>query len=277
MLVGTLGTVGEWGWTHVWMPIPWPTHFVPSAIAIAVPAGVCGGLVGAFVAATLAPGRGLSLGRRPWVLGATGAIGLAAIIAFCLPTHAPSGATATIALDRPPSTGSSNATVTIHPASVVSGPDYVQQLSWQGHTRSVEGMLRPIAPGVYRTVKPLPLTGSWKSLIRIQQGRLRADVPVYMPADPAIPAALIPARATVNRGFVSDTTLMQRERKRNVPGWLWSAGTSGVLVIIAVLLAIIGWGLNRVAGLISQMPPPGARTETSRPRRLRVAPAGAGR
>src|SRR5205085_6747779 len=85
VLVGTLGTVGEWGWTHVWMPIPWPAHFVPSAISIAVPAGVCGALVGAFVAASLSPGRALRPGSRPWLVGAVGAAGLAASPAFCRP------------------------------------------------------------------------------------------------------------------------------------------------------------------------------------------------
>jgi len=276
LLVGTLGTVGEWGWTHVWMPIPWPAHFVPSAIAIGVAAGIAGALVGVFVAASLAPGRRLSLGSRPWLVGAAGAVGLAAVLGFCLPTHTTPGATATVALDHP-GAQASNATVTFHPASVVSKPDYVQQLSWQGHRQSVVGILRRIEPGVYRTVKPLPLSGSWKSLIRMQQGRVRADVPVYMPADPAIPAVGIPAQAHVTRALVSDTRLMQRERKRDVPGWLWSTATSIVLAIIAVLLAIIGWGLGRVARLAtggSESPP---RVRRATRRKPRIAPAGAGR
>ena len=58
LLVGTVGTVGEWGWTHVWMPIPWPSHFVGSAIAVAVAAALCGALVGAFVAGVAGPGDG---------------------------------------------------------------------------------------------------------------------------------------------------------------------------------------------------------------------------
>ncbi len=273
VLIGSLGTVGEWGWTHMWMPIPWPAHFVPSAIAIGVLAGVCGALVGAFVAGALAPGRVPRAASRPWLPGALGAVGFAAVLAFCLPTHAPK-ASATIALDT---TGaSSNATVTIRPASTVSRPDFVQQLSWQGHTKSIVAIMRRVAPGVYRTVKPLPLSGSWKSLIRVQQGRMRGDVPVYLPSDPAIPAAEVPALSHVTRAFVSDTTLMQRERKHDIPSWLWSTATSVVLVIIAVLLVIIGWGLNRVAGLLSQPPPPSARSAAERGP-LRIAPAGAGR
>ena len=255
------------------MPVPWPQHFVPSAIAVAAPAGVCGALVGAFVAGSLAPGRVARIGTRPWLPGAVGVAGLAAILAFCLPTHPPR-ASATVALDHLGT--SSGATVTIHPAATVSGPDYVQQLSWQGHARSVVAIMHRVAPGVYRTVRPLPLSGSWKSLIRVQQGRIRGDVPVYLPADPAIPAAPVPAVAHVTRPFRSDTTLMQRERKHGIPSWLWSVATSVVLVIIAILLAIIGWGLNRVARRVSEAPPPSASPTRERGG-LRVAPAGAGR
>jgi hypothetical protein len=273
VLIGTFGTLGEWGWTHTWMPIPWPGHFVPSAIGIGVVAGLCGAFVGAFVAGSLAPGRVASSG---WLPGAAAAVGFAAVLAFCVPTHPPAGTRATIALGRVVAGRAAAATVAINPASAVSAPDYVQQLSWQGHTKSVQAVLRRVGPGVYRTVHPLPVSGSWKSLIRIQQGRARADVPIYMPADPAIPAASIPAQARVTRPFVSDTVLMQRERKRDVAGWLWSAGTSIVLAIIAVLLAIIGWGLYRVARRAGGIEPPPGRPRTARTP-ARVAAAGASR
>jgi hypothetical protein len=194
---------------------------------------------------------------------------------FCLPTHPPAGARAAIAFQGV-SDGRASATISFRPASAVSAPDYLQQLSWQGHAKSIQAMLRRVAPGVYRTATPLPIARSWKSLIRLQQGRVRADVPVYLPADPAIPAPSVPARADVTRALVSDTTLMQRERKRDVPGWLWTAGTSIVLAIIAVLLAVIGWGLDRVAGRAGDAPPPSTRCAA---RRLpaRIATAGAQR
>ncbi len=114
---------------------------------------------------------------------------------------------------------------------------------------------------------------------------MRGDIPVYLPADAAIPVAGIPARPKVTRAVISDTTLMQRERKRNVAGWLWSTATSTVLAIIAVLLVIIGWGLNRVAGALTGDPPAdrsgvtaGAERWRGRRRgRARVAAAGARR
>jgi hypothetical protein len=112
-----------------------------------------------------------------------------------------------------------------------------------------------LAPGVYQTVKPLPLTGSWKSLIRFQQGRTRADGPVYLPADPAIPATAVPALTQVTRPLIADARLMQRERAHDVAGWLWSLATLLVLAIIVVLVTIIGWGLNRVATRCTGKPP----------------------
>ncbi len=279
LLIATLGTIGEWGWTHLWMPIPWPAHFVPSAIEIALPAALFGALVGAFLASSLAPGRFTPMHARRWLPGAVGAVGFAAVMAFCLPTHLPRAASATVALDRVPgpSVRVSGATVTFHPSSFVNRPDYVQQLSWQGHAPSIVAPMRRIAPGVYRTVRPLPVSGTWKSLVRVQQGRVRADVAVYLPADPAIPAVAIPAQHSITRAMVSETTLMQRERKHGIPGWLWSAATTVVLVIIAVLLAIIGWGLDRVAGRIAGATPPSEDRARARRRALRFAPVGAGR
>ena len=266
-LVATVGTLGEYVWTHVWMPIPWPAHFVPSAIEIAIPAALAGALIGAFVARSLAT-QDFRRTSRPWLGAAAGLATTAAILGFCLPTHVPSNATATLALDHD-NGKTAYATVTFRPASVVSKPDYVQQLSWQGHTKSVEALLKRIGPGVYRTTKPLPIDGNWKSLIRMQQGRARADIPIFMPADPAIPVGGIAAKPHVTRALVSDTTLMQRERKKGIPGWVWSAATTAVLLIITVLLIIIGWGLNRVSSRLAR-----SETSTSKPRRIPVgAPA----
>jgi hypothetical protein len=268
----TLGTVAEWGWTHVWVPIPWPAHFVPSAIAISFAAAAAGALVGAFLARVLS-GEAPPIGRHSWIGGAVGAIGLAAVVAICLPTHVPAGSGATISLAKfstKAGTRYADATVTFVPASIASAPDYVEQLSWQGHAKSVVAVMRRVGPGVYASTKPIPISGSWKSLIRMQQGRTRADVSVFMPADPAIPATEIPARAHVTRALISDTAVMQRERKKDVPKWLWNSATTVVLAIVALLIAMIGWGLNRVGRLIAGGTPP--RTRAGR----RRAPARGG-
>ena len=252
VLVGVVGTLGEWGWTHVWMPIAWPAAFVPGAVAVSVPAALCGAFVGAFIADCLTArpraaaesqtGAGAAPARRPWLPAAAGLAGLGVIIAALVPTSVPAGSSATVSLDR-----AGNATVTFAPAALADGADFVQELAWQGGTRSVHAPMRRVGPGVYRTSEPLPTSGDWKALIRLQNGSALADVPVYLPADPAIPAPAVPASPHFTRPLVSDSELMQRERKRDVPGWLWAAGIASVMSTVAILLTILGWSLNRVA------------------------------
>jgi hypothetical protein len=157
----------------------------------------------------------------------------------------------------------------VKPAAVAENADFVQELAWQGGERSVQAPMRRLGPGLFRTTEPLPVEGSWKALIRIQNGSTLADVPVYLPADPAIPAPAIPASARFERALVSDSQLMQRERKRDVPGWLWAVGIGSVLVMIALLLVILGWSLDRVARLAAAayapQSPPRNRQETEWP------------
>jgi hypothetical protein len=243
-LVGVLGTLGEWGWSHVWMPIAWPSSFVAGAVAVSVPAALCGALVGAFLAGALRVAQ--PAGRRAWLPAAGAMVAFAAILAALVPTSVPAGSSATVSLGR-----DGQATVAFRPASLADGADVVQELAWQGHARVVQAPLQGVSHGVYRTTIPFPVRGSWKALIRVQNGSTLADVPVYMPADPAIPAPAVSARAHLTRPLVTDSTLMQRERKRGVPGWLWAAGIASVLVTVAVLLAILGWSLHRVARFAS--------------------------
>src|SRR4051812_24096680 len=175
VLVGVVGPLGGWGWPHGWMPIAWPSGFVPEAIAVSVPAALCGAAVGAFIAGTLRPEPG---GRPPraWLPAAAGFVGLGVILAALVPTSVPAGSSASVVLDR-----AGNATVSFRPSSLADGADFVQELAWQGGARSVQAPMRPVGPGLYRTSEPLPVHGDWKALIRVQSGSTLADVPVYLP------------------------------------------------------------------------------------------------
>jgi hypothetical protein len=278
VLVGVVGTLGEWGWSHLWMPIAWPAHFVPSAIALSVVAGVCGAVIGAFVASALAPrraGRGSAPGaapptrpapRRPWLAAALAAVTFAAVLASLAPTSVPRGSFASVTLSDAGG-GRANATVRVSPAPLADGADFVQELAWQGGEQSVQAPLRRVGAGLYETTEPLPVSDDWKALIRIQNGSTLADVPIRLPADPAIPAPGIAALPHFERPLVSDSELMQRERKRDVPGWLWGVGIGSVLAMIALLVAILGWSLDRVARLAArpdpaQSPPPDSQEVT---------------
>ncbi|MDQ6915895.1 MAG: hypothetical protein M3155_08825, partial [Actinomycetota bacterium] len=122
VLIGTVGLAAEWGWSHVWMPLPWPGHVLGAAIAVAVPVAIAGGVIGAFAGGALALRADVSASRRGWV-SALGAIAvIATVIATLVPTTVPAGARAQVTLtDSPAGTPTHRmvqATVRFSPAAV---------------------------------------------------------------------------------------------------------------------------------------------------------------
>jgi len=103
-----------------------------------------------------------------------------------------------------------------------------------------------VAPGVYRSA-PLPVSGTWKTSIRLQSGDTMGAVAVFAPEDSAIPAAEIPAPARFERQLGDDRELLQRERKDGVPNWSIIAFGLAVAAFVAALLFVAGVALVRVS------------------------------
>ena len=95
-----------------------------------------------------------------------------------------------------------------------------------GRQARVLDPLEQVGPGVYRTTKPIPVYGGWKSTLRIQQGDALISMPIFLPKDQAIPAKEVPAKASFTRAFLRDKKVLQREQKQGVPGFLTLAPTS---------------------------------------------------
>lgn len=264
-LIGTVGVLAEWGWSHVWMPMPWPDHLVPQAIAVALPVALAAGVLGAFVGSALQL-RAEHVRPRRVRLGALASLlAIAGVIAGLAISGTPEGrAVVTLREIGSGPDRVATAIVRVDPPSLARDADWVGQISWQGRERLRVDSLQRIADGVYRTRQPLPITGDWKSYIRLQRGSTLAAVPVFLPADPAIPAAGVPALQRFERPFQPDRELLQRERKDDVPTWLWAAAGLVVLAIAATLIALIAWTLLRIGGA-----PPSPR-EAPRRERSRV-------
>jgi hypothetical protein len=234
-LVATLGLAGEWAWTHVAMPIAWTPALLPEAAAMALVAGVAGALIGSEL--------GGALRREPprrWL--AAGALAaFALVLANGLVERTPPNAYATLAR------GPGGMTVTVSPASLADDANSVRYVAWQGGPPRRVGTLARVAPGVYRTRDAIPATGGWKSLVLIDSGRALVAAPVYEPADSAIPVREVPARAQVTRPLEKTRTLLQRERRADVPTWLWTSASLVVLVLGLAFLTLLGWGVERFA------------------------------
>jgi hypothetical protein len=92
--------------------------------------------------------------------------------------------------------------------------------------------------------------------VRLHDGRALRALPVHLPADPAIPAPAVPVAARAERAFGEELLLLQRERRTDVPGWLWVTASLVVLAIALAFIAVLCWGVARVARATTPDGPP---------------------
>ena len=70
--------------------------------------------------------------------------------------------------------------------------------------------------------------------------RTMVSVPIYLPADPAIPAAKVPAVQGADRAFVTESDILRREERQDVPSWLWATGYAVTFALFGLVFALIG-------------------------------------
>ena len=92
----------------------------------------------------------------------------------------------------------------------------------------------------------MPVSGEWKTLLRLHDGRTFAAVPIYLAGDPGIGAKEVPAEASTTRPVVAEITILQRERSPDIPQSLWLIGCLVVLVCTLAMIAGITWGAGRI-------------------------------
>jgi len=246
VLIGTVGIAAEWGWSHLWMPIPWPGELLPEAAILGFAMAVCGALIGAWIGTRLAADE-LPSGGPLRIAAAIGAVAVTAMVGFALYTPAETGVSGQVSLSEVQGgpERSAIATVRLQPTDAADDAEWLTATAWQGGDLVVDRLDR-VGPGTYRTPEPIPIHGSWKTVIRLHDGNSLIGLPVYLPEDEAIPAPAVPARPSFTREFVSDDEILQREAKSSGSG-LKLAAYGVVLAITLVLLALLAWGLQRLA------------------------------
>jgi hypothetical protein len=271
-LIGTVGFATEYAWSHVWMPIPWPSELIGEALPVVPLTGIAAGVVGGFLGACLSAPRDPGAVRIPALApAAAGLAVIAAVIGYGLQTDHAEGVRASVKLDEvngaPARTA--DATVRIDPASAADDADWVRGIAWQGGGL-VNAELEQVAPGTWRTTEPLPVHGDWKALIRLHDDASILGVPVYLPEDPAIPAKEVPAKPSFTREFIPEKEILQREQKSDVASSLPAIAYSVVGSISLGLIVLLGWSLARLAHSEGESEPDRA----ARHRRTAIAAAG---
>jgi hypothetical protein len=273
VLIGTIGFAAEYAWANIVDTIGWPPSLIVEGVSCALVAGVAGGVIGGFIGRAVTPGVAKERAPR-WAVPAAGVAALAVIVwAIPMPNGTPPKATLTLTPAKPLPNGESQVLVTakLDPPDAAKDNRWFAVTAWQGKQRSIVGKMDELGPGLYRANMPIPIGGpDWKATLRLQRGRAVLGLPLYLPADPAIPVPKVAAKSGATLVFQRDKSLLQREQKKGVPGFLTGAAYIAVFLIWAGMIAVVSWGLARLAralgGSDASTREPGGRAGERAPR-----------
>ncbi|MEX2621743.1 MAG: hypothetical protein WD250_16120 [Egibacteraceae bacterium] len=247
LAVGTVGLLTEGGWalaTGWWDTAPAP--LVVGALLLGPVAAIAAAVLGAGLSRAFLPRA------APLPAAALVAAGVALLGVLAYPAPRLVGEVeATIRLDVAGDTA--DVEVTLHPADAADNATAFVLAYWQGGGSGTTP-LDEVAPGVYRSTAPVPVTGSWKTMVSLQRGAQVMAAPVYLPADPEIGASAVPAVAERREPFVRNTEVLLREATDGpaLPGVL---AYTGLATLVALWVALMGVTARRV----------GADDETTEP------------
>lgn len=241
-------------WTNAVRPLPWPADLLPQAFLYGVTLGAAAGVIAVWlkvrtseIAAPEAAARPRR--ERPVPLGVAALAAFAiALVAFGwnVPPRDDAQVTATVTLlDRTADEAGEQARlrVTLEPQPSADDTWWLHSLSWQGGG-AVHEDLHETSPGVYETTGSVPISGAWKTLVRLHlPTHTLVAAPVYLPADDAIPVPAYPA-VDGPRAFVEEATILRREEKIDVPAWIWGTAYAVTGGTFLALFGLVGVGVT---------------------------------
>ena len=265
-LVGTVGLVSELAWVTLWgreasgrLPFELGLKIAILGPLAAVAAAVLGAAFGNAVAKT----------RESLPVAALVGAGvvLLGVVAFPLPRNV-GPVSATVRLEQVGSMA--NVEVVLDPPDAARNANAFAVSSWQGGSEIVQADLTPAGPGRYLSSRPVPVTGSWKTMVSLQRGDEVMAVPLYLPADPEIGAPAVPALPERTERLVRNTTVLLRE-VRPGPAGAAVAAYSGLAALVAIWVALIVVAARRVPPPSSPWPPADGWSAAHRSPAARVA------
>jgi hypothetical protein len=247
--IATVGFAAEWAWSHTWAAIPWTSDLLPEAIPLVLVAGVSGGVIGAFAGRAMLEVH-VPRQRTPRFVGALAWIGFAFCLALPLPIHEHRNWTADVTASPVTYQGERWGIVTVrtNPIDAAKNAAWFDVMAWQGRKDADGGLviahMQRQPDGAWRTDRAVPLDSEWKTTLRLQKGSSLQSLPLYLPADPMIPA---PARA-IGKGpqpFIRDKLILQREAKTGRV-LLFRGAWSAMFLVVMVWIALFSWGIRRL-------------------------------
>jgi len=248
----------DYYWSKSFRPMEWPEHMMGWAALTAVVVGAAVGLIATWmfiklsiVAATTEEDAAFAritsrtkVSATGPVGGAVAALGLLAVIGV-FAVHV-----------APKTEGVGEADVTIGQVSdgrapveiavsdgLVEDAYWFECMSWQGGGQ-IRSQVERIGVNQYRCEDPMPVTGSWKTLVRLQMPvHVEVALPIYMPADEAVPVEAYEA-VSGPRPFQKEKDILQREVKKGVNTGLWTVAYLVVAIVFSGLFVAVAVGYS---------------------------------
>ena len=153
LAVGTIGLAAEWGWSHVWAVLPWPSSLWPQAAILGLITAVGGGIVGGWFGTSLNRTAGEPqhvAGTAAKWLPLAGFAAVIACVAISIPitTGSPARADVTITDASAAPNRTVQATIKLTPADAADNATWFTATSWQGGGLVVD-RLRKTGPGTW--------------------------------------------------------------------------------------------------------------------------------
>ncbi|MDQ4133160.1 MAG: hypothetical protein M3179_08155 [Actinomycetota bacterium] len=203
LVAGTVGVASDMVWLSALHDVTPTTNGLAKAALFALLAGVAAGVLGGALSRPVA-GTGV-----PGLVAGVAGVVVLGVLWYPLPRNV-GDVRATVRLT--PVGDRATVEVQLDPPDAADSATAFGLMSWQGGGQ-VGAAMDEIGPGLYRSSRPVPVTGTWKSVVGLQRGDEVMAVPVYLPADPEIGAPEIPAVPERTERFVRNTKLLLREQR----------------------------------------------------------------
>lgn len=239
LLIGTVGCVGSFAFSRLWGYDVLPWHLLPQALALATLAALSAVVLAVAMARVLVPDRMPARGPSTAAVVAAVAAGIAAF-AIPLPRGGEKPYVADIEV-RPVGDGSRVAVAArFDDPSILDGAEWFQAFAWQGGGFVREPM-RYVGDGTWRSPVPIPVTGEWKSMLRIHDGSSMRAAPIRFSRDEFVGAPPVPARSREDFAFQREQQYLMREyrggnRDLILPGYLVHLATWLAFVAFAIFI-----------------------------------------
>lgn len=251
--VGTVGVAADMAWLGVLADVGPTAELLPRAALFSPLAAIAAALLAGALSRPV-PG---ATRRVPALVALVGAVVVIAVLVLPLQRNVgdvevvirlqPVGDRAVVEVELTPPDAAESATA-------------FGIVAWQGGGR-VSASLEQVEPGRYVSSRPVPITGSWKSMVGLQRADEVMAAPIYLPADPEYGDPEIPAVAERRTSFVRNTTILLRETKSG-PATTAIVAYSVLGTVMAVwvgLFAVCAVRLSRDRSAPPAGPPLGGR------------------